>query len=235
MDKTSAQIDLRTLYLDCRKRCIAVDPHVAALAIRAAGDYASIRDRYHVGIVATITDYLSGATSMANAKYFLKPLAGTSFNDAFEAGWVETAGDTYEPDPEDVDWLATRLDQELAYIDSLFVTMKAMKSDTEEPLTLGDIDQFAEDRANGYCASLDGVNAQGKLRGKKSVMLTLDGPDGKESCATCQRYKGKSHRAKWWVSHDLVPGPGNETYECNGYNCQHQLFDADGNVWAGTQ
>jgi hypothetical protein len=161
----------------------------------------------------------------------------TAFVDAFETGWVDNQGEgaTYDPEPEDSDWLATRLEQELAFIDSLFVTMKAMRDDTEEPLTADEINQYAEDRANGYAASLDGIYGQGKLRSRKSVMLTFVGTDGKESCPECQKYKGQRHRARWWTGHNLVPAPGNESYSCNGYNCQHYLEDPSGNRWTGTE
>jgi hypothetical protein len=159
-----------------------------------------------------------------------------AFADGFETGFMETAGgDTYEPERADTDYLAAKMDAELGYIKTLFFSLKEIMSGAsiEEPVTDADIVAEADSRAAMYAKTLDGVYGQGKLRGKRNIMLTLDGMDGNESCRTCQKYKGKAHRAKWWTSHDLIPGPGNENYECHGYNCQHQLFDADGNVWAG--
>jgi len=232
---------LRKLYLRCRERGITVDGHTAAIAIRAAGDYAGIREGYYGVIVDALIRYLTGEAGRLQAKNFVKKEMLTAFTDAFETGWVETGGDPYEPEPEDSEWLTTRMNQELAYIDGLFVTMSAMLSDTEEPLTLSDIDQYAEARASGYAATLDGVYAQGKLRGKKNVMLTFGGPDGspdnicQKNGGTCVKLKDKRHRAKWWIGHDLIPGPGNENYDCGGYNCQHYLEDDSGNRWAGTQ
>lgn len=226
---------LRKLYLKCRMTGERVDPHIAAVAIRAVGDYAGIRSTYYNGLNEAFLSYLLGNESLSSAKNSVKRYVATGFVNAFEAGWVETqgAGATYDPDPEDSAWLATRMEQELAFVDGLFVTMKAMRDDTEEPMTDADKRQFAVDRATGYAASLDGVFGQGKLRSRKLMMLTLDGPDGKESCRTCQKYKGQRHRAKWWVSHDLVPAPGNESYECGGWQCQHTLSDDSGNQWAG--
>jgi hypothetical protein len=177
---------------------------------------------------------------MREAKSFLKQTMATSFVDSFETGFVETGGDPYEPEPEDSEWLATRLNQELAYIDGLFVTMKAMLKDAEEPLTISEIGQYAEGRADGYCATLDGVYAQGKLRGKKSVMLTFAGENGspenicQKNGGTCVRLMGQRHRARWWIGHDFIPGPGNENYDCGGYNCRHFLQDDAGNRWTGT-
>ena len=228
---------LRRLYIHCRLRGIPVDPHVAAVAIRAVGSYSATRDRYYSEIEKTIAQYLSGTGTVALPKGHIKREMATAFVDAFETGWMETAGgDTYEPESEDISWLASRTSQELGFIDSLFVSMKEMRdsSTKEDPLTSAEIYGYAADKAVMYSRTLDLVNAQGMLRGGKNVMLTFDGEDGKESCATCQKYKGQRHRAKWWVSRDLIPGPGNTNYECNGYNCMHELQDDDGEMWAGS-
>lgn len=237
MDKTN----LRQMYLHCREHGIAVDGHTAVLAIRAAGNYPTIREGYYGVLVDALIRYLTGKADLRQAKSFVKQEMATCFVDSFETGWVETGGDPYEPESDDSDWLATRLNQELAYIDGLFVTMKAMLSDKDEPLTLSDIDQFAEDRAAGYATTLDGIYAQGKLRGKKSVMLTFTGPNGspdnicQKNGGTCVRLMGQRHRARWWIGHDLVPHPGNENYNCGGYNCRHGLFTDAGELYAGSQ
>mgnify|MGYP001443575275 CR=1 FL=1 len=227
---------LRSLYLQCRASGTPVDPHTAAVAIRAVGDYASIRGAYYNGIFESVSNYLGGYMGIATARGEMKKACATAFLDAFETGWVDTqgAGATYEPEPEDSEWLATRMQQEFAFIDSTFQTMKAMKADAEEPLTEDEIVSYATARAVGYTASLDAVYGQGKLRSQKNKMLTLDGPDGQESCRTCQKYKGQRHRASWWISRDLVPAPGNENYECGGWQCQHILSDDSGNQWTGT-
>lgn len=229
--------ELRRLYLQCRANGTPVDPRTAAIAIRSVGDYATIRGDYYNSVFDNVSSYLGGYTGIATARNEVKKACATAFVDAFETGAVDTqgAGATYDPDPEDTDWLATRMEQEFAFIDGMFGTMKGMKDDPENPLTEDDITQYATDRANGYCASLDAVYGQGKLRSRKNMMLTLDGPDGKESCKTCQKYKGQRHRAKWWISHDLVPAPGNDMYECGNWQCQHVLSDDSGNQWTGQE
>jgi hypothetical protein len=231
----------------CRSKGLDIPPELAsdlrALGVepltdvtRAVGDYEGTRSQYVNDIENAMINYLMGDKGMASSKGEFKRSTSTSFVDAFETGYTETAGGTYEPEPEDSEWLAQRQAQELGYIDGLYVAMKEMKSATgDEALSNADILDFAETRAAGYARTLDGVYSQGKLRGKKNIMLTLDGPDGKESCPECQRLKGQRHRSKWWVARDLVPGPGNINYSCNGYNCQHQLFDDAGTVWAGSE
>jgi hypothetical protein len=231
----TAAEDLRKLYLKFRLTGKRVDPRTAAIAIRAVGDYAGIRSKYVTEIQSTMSDYLLGAIETTAAKGQFKRAVGTAFLDSFETGWIDTQGKgaTYDPDPEDSDWLATRLEQELSFVDSLFVTMRDMRNDTEEPITEDEIANFASNRASMYGVTLDGIYGQGRLRSRKNVMLTLEGPDGKESCRTCQKYKGQSHRAKWWIAHDLIPAPGNSNYDCGGWQCQHILTDPSGNQWAG--
>ena len=226
---------LRQLYLKCREDGTSVDPHVAYIAIQSAGDYSTIRSDYLANLENTIAAVLEEEKSWSAGKSTVKQAMATAFVDSFETGWVETGGDPYEPETADSEWLATRIDQELANIDSMFVGIKAMMNDTEEPLTSDEIDQYAQARAQGYTVTLDSIYGQGKLRGKKSVMLTLDGPDGQKSCATCQKYKQQRHRARWWISHDLVPEPGNENYKCGCWQCQHKLKDDEGVQWAGVQ
>jgi hypothetical protein len=228
---------LRKLYLKCRLTGERVDPHTAAIAIRAVGDYGTIRGDYYNGVFEAVGSYLDGRVGFATGKNMMKKACATAFLDAFETGWVATQGAdaTYDPDPEDSDWLATRIEQEFAFIDSTFVTMKAMLADAEEPITEDEITQYATDRANGYAATLDGIYGQGKLRSRKNIMLTFEGESGVESCKTCQKYLGQSHRAKWWISHDLVPAPGNSSFECGGWQCLHILTDPSGNKWAGSE
>lgn len=225
---------IRELYLVCRERGIPVDAKTAAIAIQAAGDYSSIRTKYSESIAAAVSNYLGGGNLVGSRGAFKRATA-TAFVDGFETGYVETAGGEYDPEKEDSAWLASRLDQELAYVDALFVQLKEMRKDKENPLTDADISAYAAAKATMYCRTLDAIYSQGKLRGAKNVMLTFDGEDGQESCPECQQYKGQRHRAKWWVSRDLVPGPGNENYSCNGYNCKHYLKDDKGNMWAGSQ
>jgi hypothetical protein len=228
-------LTLRELYLQCRQQGIPVAPKTAAIAIQSVGDYSGIRSRYAEIVKNAVQDYLLDVITGQSAKGQFKSGMATAFLDAFETGFIDTqgAGATYDPDEEDSQWLASRLEQEIANIDSLFVTMKAMKDDQEEPLTDDEISNYASDRSAGYATTLDGVYGQGKLRSRKSVMLTLEGSDGKESCPECIRYKGQRHRARWWMSHGLVPAPGNENYTCGNYQCQHVLNDDSGNQWAG--
>ena len=115
-------------------------------------------------------------------------------------------------------------------MDMLFQQLKELKA-------LAKIDGYqilegvAEQRAEGYARTLDGIYSEGKIRGAKNKMLTFGGDDGEESCKTCQKYKGQRHRASWWVKRDLIIYRGNMNYECGCWQCQHYFFDDSGNVY----
>ena len=231
------QEQLAKLYHNCRQLGLSVDPHVAAVAIRAVGDYSGIRSNYITASTNAMLEYMRGYAGMVSSRNVMKKAMVEAFADGFETGFMETSGgDTYEPEREDTDYLAAKIDAEMGYIDALFVSLKEIVSGAtiEDPVTDADIVSEADSRAAMYAKTLDGVYGQGKLRGKKNIMLKFDGPDGNENCDTCKRLKaGLAHRAKWWVSHELIPTPGNEQFICGCYRCEHQLFDKDGNVWAG--
>ncbi len=240
MDKIT---ELRQLYEQCRRDGIPVDGHVAAIAIQSVGDYASIRGDYYNSLFEAFSGYLSGNVGSSTGQNEAKTATATAFLDAFETGWTANQGEgaTYDPDPEDSDWLANRQEQEFAFLAGLFATMEAMRKDTEEPITDDEITQFATDRANGYCATLDAVYAEGKLRSRKNVMLEFTGKNGSPDYAcqknngTCVRLMGQWHRAKWWIGHGLVPYMGNPNYTCGGWECEHFLQDKSGNRWTGVQ
>jgi hypothetical protein len=236
--------DLRKLYEQCRMNGTSVDPRVAAVAIRAVGDYTGIRSQYVNDIQAAMIYYMLGEIGMAAAKGQFKRAMATAFVNGFETGYIDGAGgNVYEPEPEDTQWLASRTDQELGYIDTLFLSLKdIIKGATEEePVTQVDVLDIAEARATGFGLTLDGVYAQGKLRGKKNIMLTFDGPNGssdnicQKNNGTCVRLMRKRHSAKYWISRDLVPYRGNVNYDCGCYECRHFLRSDAGERYAGPQ
>jgi hypothetical protein len=241
---SDASSQLRSLYLDCRLKGIAVDSRVSAIAIRAVGDYSGIRSQYVNDIREAMINYGLGYAGLAVSKGQFKRAMATAFVDGFETGWLSGAGgDTYEPASEDTQWLADRTNQELIYIDGLFQSLKDLIAETtdEEPVTQQDILNFAQSHANGYGNTLDGVFAQGKVRGAKNKMLTFGGPNGspdnicQRTGGTCVRLMGQRHRASWWKNHDLIPYPGNPNYDCGAYECKHRLKSDSGEIYAGPQ
>jgi len=108
----------------------------------------------------------------------------------------------------------------------MFIALKDLRG-TVDP------DEEATRRADGYTDTLGAVYGEGKLRGDKNKMYTFVGDDGEESCATCQRLKGKRMKAKKIIADGMIPRPGNEHFDCKGYKCQHYWEDDDGNQLEG--
>ena len=84
--------------------------------------------------------------------------------------------------------------------------------------------------ADAYARTLDGVLAEGRLRGAKNKMLTMVGTDGKVSCSDCQRLKGQRYSARKWIRLGIPGVPGNG-YECQGHRCRHYLETDEGERW----
>lgn len=195
-----------------------------------AGDYYSIRSKYKYIIKNSILEYLISNGSVAGPKNQMKQAMVEAFGNAFDSGYTDGGGDIKEMSEDDNSWLNNRQTIELGYIDSLFDRLRELKNEAPDDDNTSEVD----DRSEGYANTLDGIYAEGKLRGSKNIMLTFGGDDGHESCKTCSKWKGKRHSTSFWVKRGLIPGqPGNQSFACHGYNCKHILFDDKGEIWAG--
>lgn len=200
----------------------------AALVELAIGDYAPIRSGYQMDIAGAISEYLeSEKARVTKYKNQIKRAITESFPDAFYQGYQDGGGGGREEvQPEDDSWLTAKMNNEYGFVDMLFEQLKALKAEGPEAYA-----GQAEQRAEGYAKTLDGVYNEGRMRGAGNKMLTFGGNDGQESCKTCQKLKGKRHRASWWVKHGLTIFRGNPNYECGCWNCEHFLFDDNGNLF----
>lgn len=204
------------------------DAQLLTLVSLSIADYAPIRDEYRNEVWAAIQEYLyTEGTKVTRFQNAMKRAAMRYFSEAFAQGIADGGGADYmtDPDPDDVAWLASRQRAEEGYITQLFQSLKDLKAGAVDDPTI--LEGEADRRADGYTKTLDAIYTEGKLRAKKNIMLTFDGTDGQESCPECQRYKGKSHRAKWWIAKDIKPGsPGCQGLSCHGYNCKHFLWNS---------
>jgi hypothetical protein len=199
---------------------------VMADAIKAAlGDYLKVRQSYYDEIFVAVYDYLDTGGSVATFKNAMKRAMVDALLPASESGWLDGGGEL--PIDEDTSaWVTAMQGAELSNIDVLFETLKQLKKTDEE---INRVDT-ATARANGYCLTMDTVYSHCKLAAGGNIMLTLEGTDGAVSCAECQKYKGKRHKASWWIANNLVPGVGS-AYTCGGWNCYHVLVDDKGKLW----
>ena len=195
------------------------------------GEYAEVRRIYRGEIWAAIQDYFTqDNVRITRFRNFMKKSMVNAFLGAIEVGFFDGSGGglwSKDAEPADKQWAAARTNAELAFIDSLFYQLKELKSEGPEAW-IGEADR----RADGYCKTLDSVYSEAKLRGAKSMMLTFGGRSGVESCPECTKLMGKRHKASWWIKRNLIPGrPGNHSFSCGGFQCEHFLFSDDGQVW----
>lgn len=201
------------------------------LRFELPSDIVTIRRTYYDEIRYAILEWL--VTDSTNTfKYVnrMKKAMSIGFSNAFDRGYLDGGGQLGDQTEEDSQWLSNKKAAERVFIEQLWERLRELKKEEPDEDNSVEIDA----RAEGYAATLDGVYAEGKLRGSKNVMLTFDGEDGEESCRECRKWKGKRHAASFWVKRGLIPGqPGNQNFSCRGYNCRHYLYDDSGNIWAG--
>jgi hypothetical protein len=194
-------------------------------------EYSQIRATYKYNIKDAILGYLvDEKTNPVKYRNQMKKAMTGAFSNAFRRGYLDAGGDLAKMTGADHAWIGNKQTTEMSYIDQLFDRLKELKKEEPDQDNIHEVD----DRSEGYAETLDGVYAEGRLRGNRKIMLTFEGEDGEESCKTCKKWKGKRHSADFWIKRGLIPGqPGNQNFECHGFNCLHILVDDDGNIWAG--
>jgi len=196
-----------------------LSPRVRGLLKAAtSGDYDSIRNDYWAEVYDAVEGYLSGSRPVTAFQNKMLVAMSESFTATTYLGYQEAGGEL-PFDDETSSWLGQKIATERQFIVDLFARLKDQRGELD-PV------QEALARAEGYASTLDQIYSEAKLLGMKNVMLTFVGEDGEESCPTCQKMKGKKHRASWWIKNDLVPG--SSAYECGGFHCQHYLENPDG-------
>ena len=200
----------------------------------AIGDYVPIRQAYRTRIFTAILDFLGNNANILKSRNSCKIAIQEAFYPAAEMGITDGGGEA-PLQGDDLAWLNGRADMERANIDNLFAQLSLMRKDPEYKKS--EATETANLRADGYTLTLDAIYNEAKLRGAKNKMLTFGGEDGHSAgfpCPTCRKLKyphPARHRASWWVSHGLLPYPGNSAYACGAWQCKHFLFDDGGNVW----
>lgn len=209
--------------IECQSEAVTI----VALSV---GDFVTLRYEYMNTIRAILEEYLSSDKArVTKYRNQMKRAAVSNFGSAFELGFEDGGGGDYRENhtADDNAWLAAKQQAEMGFIDLLFQDLGVLKGEGVDAWT-GE----PERRAESYARTLDGVYNEGRMRGARDKMLTFGGDDGEESCRTCQKMKGKRHKASWWIRHRMIPGqPGNTSYECCGWNCRHYLYDDQGNLF----
>lgn len=186
---------------------------------------AEMRRDYYEAVRLAILGYLVQNASSTKFKNDIKRAVATAFPEAFYAAYAVGGGEDVEA--EDDAWLTARMNAEFGFIDLLFQNLKGVKDEELPPRELVNESEY---HAENYARTLEGIWAQGLLRGQKNKMLEMYGEDGAENCRDCRRLKGKRYSARKWLRVGIPGVPGN-SYECGGYNCQHRLRDDEGVQW----
>jgi len=202
------------------KRVPEVLPHLSAdtlAALKAAGGYDGIRTVMRGDIFGAVFGYLSGG-SLADARSRMATGVSKGYIETSDVAFVDGGGEL-PIDEDTAAWAREQLDAQLNFVDQLFDTLKELRKAGV------DAGEEANARADGYCASLDSFYGEMKMRGADNITLEFGGTDGKESCPDCQRLLGKRHKISYILANNLVPKPGNDAFECQGYECQHFWFN----------
>lgn len=195
-------------------------------------DYPTLRAGYVDDITGAMMDYMTGDSAITRFRNAYKRAVLEYFDAAYYVGFSDGGGQISQMSPEDRQWILDRMQIELSYVDSLFASLRALRKELEGASGPEMVAAVLK-HAYGYAKSLDAVYSEGKARGgDDDLMLTLLGPDGMESCATCQRLKGQRHPLKWWRERGLIPTQGNRNYDCGVWLCEHRLFDDEGHIFA---
>lgn len=187
------------------------------------GEYSAIRSDYWAKLYDAVYEYLTTSKNITALNNTTRNAIGYAYPATGDLAWTDGGG-TPPLDADANSFVASRQSAELGYIDSTAERLRLLKKG-------GEFDAIHEafKTADGYASTLDALYANVKVMAAGSKMLTFVGDDGIHTCSDCARYKGKRHKASWWVSHNAVPP--NRDFECGGYRCNHILVDDDGNLF----
>lgn len=136
-----------------------------------------------------------------------------AFKDGLRAGGVNA-----NPDEDERSQIQDFLVGQVDYIDGLG---QQFENGTVKP-------DMIRSRARMWVnKSLRQMFEAGRLSADENGMYTFGGIDGDETCPTCARMKGQTHRLKEWHARGLVPRVDTDSFECKGFRCQHALLRSD--------
>lgn len=192
---------------------------------------AQVTQRYSDTLERWVRDTLNRNMSEVDLRRAHKALLRSGIaEEAYKEGMREAGSAQPDDDygAEDVLQVASWVDEQIGHVDSF-------ASDVWDASGVGADEAKQENvlsRIELWIASLRNLGDQGRLFILGNIPLTLDGPDGKETCPECQRYKGQRHRRDWWEKRDLLRRNGNTNYTCGrweGY-CLHYFRDDQGEI-----
>lgn len=185
-------------------------------------EYQDTLERYVVTVANG--NMTSGEMSRAH-KTLLKRLASEAYKEGMKEGGIRDPEAEMEDEDDSTidDWISEQSGYTLEFARACEAVSELSGDDkrTKRDALL--------DRVDEWVASMRYIGQRGYLSAKGNLPLTFDGDDGKESCATCDKYKGQRHRMSWWDKRGLLDRP-NGNYDCGRFNCAHHFIDDEGDI-----
>jgi hypothetical protein len=190
-------------------------------------EYSAARKIYQDNVYEAVHSYLTDRTKMdQDFRDAMHKAIEIAFLAAAVAAWADGGNEKKVLTVDALALLAAYKVAEMSFAASLLVSLRLIKLQESEE-TVPEV--IAQQRADGYAKTLDMAYNTFKVVSVGNRMLTFVGEDGDETCIDCYKYKGKRHRASWWIAHDAIPP--NRNFECKGYKCQHVLVDDQGRLF----
>lgn len=218
--------DLSAL-LDRAEALVSERLKALGVSLKVKGEYSGVRFDYQRVIDDAIYEYLIGTDAVTTYRAAMMKGMSDAFVSAFEMAYTQ-GGAELPLDDDAIEWLGSRQDEEFGHIRELFTSLKALRAQYQA----GEVDKAAlknetAARVDGYLATLDSVYNMGRLFAKQNEMLTWRYGDTVH-CPTCEKLNGQSHRAKWYIARDYIPGKPGSAMDCGGWRCQCALLDKNG-------
>ncbi len=189
-------------------------------ALKAASDLTSISASYHDAITQALVSFFEGGSVQSSRNQFRRA-AVEALGGAFDVGYADGGG-SIPADPDALEWLNARVEQEFGHIGTMYQQAKQIKKDG------GDWFAWVTERADGYTRTAQSVYNAGRMWAMGNKVLTWHLGATEEHCDTCAELNGTNHRASWYIAHDYIPRKPGASMECGGYNCDCSLTDKKG-------
>lgn len=191
-------------------------------------DLEEVQAEYQGKIFDYMEDYLKSDKSIVVDKNLYSRAINDAFTFAFVAGWADAGASALTDEAQE--WLNGRISEELGYLDTLFIQLKALRADKETALE--EKIEAAKAHAAGYANTLTGVYAHGKMLGEPErdgqwrLGATLEHCQTDGGTMGCEQLNGQVHPLSWYLKRGYIPQEaGSDTLTCHGYHCDCEIVD----------
>lgn len=158
-----------------------------------------------------------GRMSVAVFTQQMDALLGEYIRAAYMAGLEQGGVEADEADAADRRAIRELHAAQYSYVDGFAEAVMAARSEDE-------LRPRIDERVIMWSKSVRAAGNAGLNSAAANQVVIFSGKNGEENCATCAGLMGARHRRSWFVERGLVPGiPGNDNYDCKGFNCEHFL------------